>query len=178
MVHSPVKMMPSENAIRNNRAGRLFPSSIVGIAFSAALSQFVMIGLLGLLLLPVFFSLFSVGCWRVRRQEPLSGSALVAGIVLLSSAAAVLVATFWGATLTFLTVYASTRPSFAPPSGLEWIISLALWLCALPGIKIGFDLWTGWPKRQVVFWTLAVGAVFPTAIVTCILLMAVLPMST
>jgi hypothetical protein len=169
-------MMPSANAIPGHRADRLLLASIAGIAFSAALSQFVMIGLLGLCLLPVFFAIFCVGCWRVRRPE-LSGSTLLGGIVLLSSAAAVVVAAAWGVALTLLTVQASNRHSFAPLSVADWIRPLILWLCASPGIGLGFGLWTEWPRRQVLFWALAATAVLPVAIVALILLSAILPVS-
>ena len=159
------------------RNDRMLLISIVGMAFSAALLQFVVIGLLGLPLLPLFFACFCLGCWRTRRQTGMSASMFMGGVVLLCCAAAVLAAACWGTNLALLSTLAASRQAMASPSFAEWLRPVGLWLFGSLGVAPGFRFWTEWDGQGVILWTLLTSAIFPVAVVAFKLMAMFFPIS-
>lgn len=170
-------MLTIETISPNFRVDRLMLTAIVGMAFSAALSQFVIIGLLGLPLMPLFFTGFCLGCWRYRAQAGMSAFVFLGGVVLLCCTAAVLIAAFWGANLSLLSTLAASRSAMAPPSFAEWLRPVGLWLFGSLGVGIGFRMWTEWNGQGVILWALLTAAIFPVAVVAFKVMAIVCPIS-
>lgn len=170
-------MASSPGGLEMERISSWFYLACAGIAVAAALTQFVMIGLLGLLLLPVFLVFFVIAVWRLRQQQLNSLVTWCGGLLLVYAGGASGFVASAAANLTLLTFLSSHRSAVNVPVLEQWGAPIFIWLSVIAAARVGFAWWTQWPARQAMLYTWVIAAIVPVAVVVFVVLSLVLPVS-
>ena len=150
----------------------LLGSGLITLAIAGALVQFVLVGLLGMILLPVGFLLLTFGMLAARvpsvppqqaRRGAITG---FLGVLLITAAA------FKAGSLAYATaihrIHAGSVESGSAPA--DWLLGLGLAVLAAVFIGLGLRLRADWPPVRALRWSLASLAVFPGAVALFFLL--------
>jgi hypothetical protein len=161
-----------------SKAERLIAWGLILLAFSAGLLQFVIIGLIGILVFVVAIGILLIGGVMARgagvsSNRAISGSLFfVAGLILLAWAAA---KSSW---LGFLIVYEAGHPGQPVPSVNDWVVTVILIIVSALTISSALHLKSVCALQRCRIWAVAILLVCPVAFLEFLLLSRFLPIGT
>ena len=151
----------------------LLASGFLCAALAAGLSQFVMIGLIGVGLFPLALILLMSGIVFARVAEPVSLWQCGTGVVVYCMGVlALLVLAGQASTLGF-----KAATGIAVPRISEWRLLALMSVVPAIAIPVGLRFRTQWPWRRCAVWAIVAWSVLPTAVIVFWILTPVLPLT-
>ena len=159
------------------RAVLLLSAGLALLTAGAALAQFVLVGLVGLLLVPLGFGLLVAALLAVQRAaaRPRRGIAAAAAV----GAGVLTYAAFRAGALSFAVAIHRLQPGtfVERATGGAWLLSFALAVVGGALFIGALSHGAGWSPRARTWWFVAAVAVFPVTVAAFFALAAWLPLS-
>jgi hypothetical protein len=147
------------------------------LAMAAGLFNFVLIGLIGVLLYPVAFGLLITGGILARNSDVRGGSAAMGLILFLAGSALLVFTAGYASQLAFQVAMQSLRPMLPVPTIGEWSLLAGLYPVSAAVIVFGLRLRTQWSPVRCLSWSGAVLIVCPATLATFFVLSFFLPIT-
>jgi hypothetical protein len=151
---------------------------LCGLAMAAGLFNFVMIGLIGVLLFPIAIGLLITGGIMARNYEVPTRSAVPGLILFLAGSALLVFTTGFASQLAFqLTLLQSRGPVLPTPTMGDWTLLAVLYPVSAAVIVLGLRLRTRWSPIRCLSWAGAVLVVCPATVAMFFVLSFFLPIT-
>jgi hypothetical protein len=149
-----------------NERGELFlGSGVLLLAVAGGLCQFVLIGLLGVLLFPVGWALLLIGGASAGNRDGAARHARGGGVLFFVGSLVLVYAAAHGSSLAYSVaihrIHRGTSEFLA--TGSDWLVLVGQCTVAATLIAAGLRRHTGWSARHLGAWAVAVALVGPLA---------------
>ena len=152
---------------------------LCGLAIAAGLFNFVMIGLIGVLVFPVAIGLLITGGIMARNRDVPTGSAITGLFLFLMGSVLLVVTAGYASQLAFQVALLQSRgPVWPAPTTGMWSILAVLYLVSAAVVVLGLRLRTRWSPIRCLSWAGAVLVVCPAALAMFFVLSFFLPITT
>ena len=156
----------STNSVsRMSLAEYLLAGGLLCTVVAAGLCQFVMIGLIGLVLFPFALMLLIAAGIAARvdnislRRKNMGLVLYAAGVILLLGVAG------YASSLVYELAMSTFNPVHFAPAPIKWISAGEFSVAAAIFMALGLWLKTGWPANRCIYWGIAISCVPATAVV-------------
>lgn len=151
---------------------------LCGLTIAAGLFNFVMIGLIGVLLFPVAIGLLITGGVMARNKEVSTRSAVLGLILFLAGLAFLVFTAGYAGQLAFQVALLQMRgPVLPAPTMGDWTLLAVLYPVSAAVIVYGLRLRTRWSPTRCLSWTGAVLIVCPATLAMFFVLSFFLPIT-
>jgi len=155
----------TNNVSRISLTEYLLAGGLICTVMAAGLCQFVIIGLIGMLLYPIALILF-IAAGIISRSDDISFRRKNMGLVLYTAGMILLLGIAgYANSLVYELFMSMFNPTHFAPAPIKWISAGGFSVAAAVFMALGLWLRTGWSITRCVFWGLAALCVCPMAVV-------------